>query len=689
MHNILKNEMYTKLNTPTFKGVGYILFSILLFIATLTYDDMQINLLGTIGHYVGSCSLYAVGLGSYLVALYIFFSGYNLIQERPNVNKSAFCALIVSFCFLMTLVDQTFPAVSTFLANKVYTNNIVERGLPSILVTRHNLGGVMAYYLYSDSPLPINALLYAWKAWLFFGSSFVIALFFMQKNVFAKAESIKESRPKKVEKKVSKPIVKKTDVVKKKAVKERPIIAKKTFKSYKLPSPNLLASPKKIALWTLRQGLQEQAVVLEETLKNFNVDAKVVEFKCGPRITSFEIQPAVGVKVQKIKALSNDIALNMQAKSIRIVAPIPGRPVVGVEIPALHPQEVSFKEMLLEYQQGKPLNIPILLGKTVNGKSVITDMAKMPHALIAGATGSGKSVCINAIVMSILLTAPPDKVKLIMIDPKQVELTQYSKLPHMIAPVVSESAGAYAALKWLVAEMGRRYEVLKESSHRNIHSYNKTHEFMPYIVCIIDEFADLMMVSSTDIETPIARIAQMARAVGIHMILATQRPSREVITGIIKANFPTRITFKVSSRVNSQIIIDEVGAETLLGNGDLLFIPPGSSQPMRAQGAFVSDEEINHIISAITSQYMTEYVVPSFDKLAQKKVELEGKDELYDEALKVVMGTKHVSTTLIQRRLKIGYVKAANLMEQLEIQGVVGPADGAKPRKVLLQQTEL
>ncbi len=335
--------------------------------------------------------------------------------------------------------------------------------------------------------------------------------------------------------------------------------------SFKPPSPNLLSPPSsKIDPPTLKKDLTRQAAVLEETLKSFGIEAKVGEINSGPTITSFEVHPSIGVKVQKIKALENDIALNMQAKSIRIVAPIPGKAAVGVEVPAIHPQEVNFKEMLLHYQQKcRKFGIPILLGKAVNGDWVFSDLAKMPHCLIAGATGSGKSVCINTIVISILMNARPEEIKLLMIDPKKVELTQYSQLPHMIAPVITEPHGAYAALQWLVKEMQVRYEILKQLGLRNVGAFNSrkvNQELesslnipippqMPMIVAIVDEFADLMMVSSADIETPIARIAQMARAVGIHLILATQRPSREVITGIIKANIPTRISFKVSSRV--------------------------------------------------------------------------------------------------------------------------------------------
>lgn len=481
--------------------------------------------------------------------------------------------------------------------------------------------------------------------------------------------------------------------------------------SYRIPNPSILSNPaQKVDQPTLKKDLLRQAAVLEETLKSFGIEAKVGEINSGPTITSFEVHPSIGVKVQKIKALENDIALNMQAKSIRIVAPIPGKAAVGVEVPALHPQEVNFKEMLTHYQQkSRKLQIPILLGKAINGDWVFADLTKMPHCLIAGATGSGKSVCVNTIVMSILMNARPDEVKLLMVDPKKVELTQYSRLPHMIAPVITEPHGAYAALQWLVKEMQIRYEILKQLGLRNIGAFNNRKinkelegslsipipEHMPLVVAIIDEFADLMMVSSADIETPIARIAQMARAVGIHLILATQRPSREVITGIIKANIPTRISFKVASRVNSQIVLDDVGAESLLGNGDLLFLPPGSSQLVRAQGAYISDEDINQVIQTICNQSNTNYLIPSFDSFRSLDLNSdsdepkEGKDQLYDQALTIVLASKNASTTFLQRKLKIGYARAASLMDELEANGVIGPQEGARPRRVLSSQPAL
>ncbi len=481
------------------------------------------------------------------------------------------------------------------------------------------------------------------------------------------------------------------------------------FAAYRLPPESLLTVPKKIDQNSLKKDLRKQAEVLEETLQSFGIEAKVGQINCGPTISSFEVHPAIGVKVQKIKTLENDIALNMEAKSIRIIAPIPGKAAVGIEVPNPQPQEVAFLDLLQAYQQSpKKFHIPILLGKAVNGDNVMSDLTKMPHCIIAGATGSGKSVCINTIVISILMNAKPDEIKLVMVDPKKVELTPYSRLPHMLAPVITEPQGACAALNWLVKEMENRYEILKLTGNRNIETFNtrkinadveatlgrEIPKKMPYIVGIIDELADLMMVASHDIETPIARIAQMARAVGIHLILATQRPSREVITGLIKANFPTRISFKVASRVNSQIVLDETGAETLLGNGDMLFLPPGTSHLVRAQGAFIRDEDINAVIKNICEQAPPNYIIESFDRISPSEESLgndgdEPQDNLYQNALDIVLSTGNASTTFLQRKLKIGYARAASLMDMLETRGIVGPAEGSKPRQILASKTAL
>lgn len=471
---------------------------------------------------------------------------------------------------------------------------------------------------------------------------------------------------------------------------------------YNPPPLSFLSDVIKVDQTGHKRELKERAQILEETLASFGIEAKVGCIYSGPTITSFEVHPAIGVKVQKIKALENDIALNMQAKSIRIIAPIPGKAAVGVEVPSLCPQEVGFKEMLLNYYKSEnKCHIPMLLGKTVSGEEVVCDLTKMPHCIIAGATGSGKSVCINTIIMSIVMNLGPDDVKLILVDPKKVELTPFSKLPHLIAPVTTEPADAYNALQWLVKEMQYRYELFKQLGVRNVHAFNRRKidkefegtlemevpEKLYFVVCIIDEFADLMMTSSSDLETPIARIAQMARAVGIHLVLATQRPSREVITGLIKANFPTRISFKVSSRINSQIILDENGAEALLGNGDMLFMPPGTSQLIRCQGVFIRDEDINRVVQDLTSRYPTNYFFESFENYKEETSfddNLDAsKDPLYEKALQIVVETRTASTTFLQRKLKIGYARAASLMDELEQNGIISAQEGSRPRRIL------
>lgn len=471
--------------------------------------------------------------------------------------------------------------------------------------------------------------------------------------------------------------------------------------TYHLPSSHLLAQPKECDPSDIKKELHEKAALLEETLLSFGIEAKVGEIHCGPRITLYEVHPAVGVKVGKIKTLEHDIALNMKAKSIRIIAPIPGKAAVGIEIPNHKSQEVSFRELLEMYhKQSSPHKIPMILGKSVNGDPVITDLTKMPHCIIAGATGSGKSVCINSIIMSILMLMKPDEVRLLMVDPKKVELTPYSHLPHMIAPVITDTYDAAQAMNWLVKEMEYRYELLKQTGQRNIESFNKRTinkeaeeaSLMPipsslfYIVAIVDELADLMMASTQDIETPITRIAQMARAVGIHLILATQRPSREVITGLIKANFPSRISFKVASRINSQIVLDDTGAEVLLGNGDMLILLPGLSHFIRAQGAFIRDDEIQAVVHQIEQQAGPKYLINSFGK-GEKIIDREDSseeelDQLFEEAKDIVLSTGNASTTFLQRKLKIGYARAASIMDQLELQGIIGPQEGAKPRKI-------
>ena len=460
--------------------------------------------------------------------------------------------------------------------------------------------------------------------------------------------------------------------------------------------------------------LMETANKLEQTLKNFGVNVKVTNISCGPSVTRYEIQPEMGVKVSKIVGLTDDIKLNLAAADIRIEAPIPGKAAVGIEVPNKETVMVSFRELIesREFQTAKS-KISFAVGKDISGKTMVTDIAKMPHLLIAGATGSGKSVCINTIIMSILYKAAPDEVKLIMIDPKVVELSVYNGIPHLLIPVVTDPKKASGALNWAVAEMTDRYEKFAEANVREINGYNakvdsievpdgqERPEKMPQIVIIVDELADLMMVASSDVEEAICRLAQLARAAGIHLVIATQRPSVNVITGLIKANMPSRIAFAVTSGTDSRTILDMNGAEKLLGKGDMLFHPQSSPKPVRVQGAFVSDKEVGDVVAYIKEQNGTgsynEEIVQKVDNLqtsgntvtiTEDTGEDDGRDAYFDEAAKIIIDKEKASIGMLQRYLKIGFNRAARIMDQLEEAGIVGPEEGTKPRRVLMTSEE-
>ncbi len=459
--------------------------------------------------------------------------------------------------------------------------------------------------------------------------------------------------------------------------------------------------------------LQGKAKILEEKLKDFNVRGDVVEILPGPVITTFEYRPAPGIKLSKIVGLSDDLALALSAISIRIVAPIPGRDVVGIEIPNDEREVVYLREMIASKAFVTSDSLLTLgLGKDLMGAPVATQMDKMPHLLIAGATGTGKSVGLNAMIISLLYKATPDQVKLIMVDPKRIELSVYNDIPHLITPVVTDMKKATNALFWAVKEMERRYELLELSGLRNIGQYNEMVkeklpeagvkegpedqiaddgvplEVLPYIVVIVDELGDLMMVASKDVEYALTRLAQMARAAGIHLIIATQRPSADVLTGTIKANFPTRISFQVSSKIDGRIIIDQGGAESLLGNGDMLFCPPGTGKLMRIQGAFISEKEIGRITGFLKAQRTPDYneeVTKGEDQDEDKSFDASEYDAKYDEAVALVTKDRQASISYVQRRLRIGYNRAARLIEMMEHEGIVGPQMGSKGREILVK----
>ncbi len=459
---------------------------------------------------------------------------------------------------------------------------------------------------------------------------------------------------------------------------------------YHIPSIDLLEDPPEIPTGEIQSGLISGAKKLEETLSNFGVMARVADIERGPAITRYELEPAAGVAVKKFTSLSDDIALAMKASSIRIVAPIPGKNRVGIEVPNGSAASVYLKEVLCSSSfRSSTSKLTLSLGKDIAGQPMIADLAQMPHLLIAGTTGSGKTVCVNGIIMSIILNASPDEVKFVMIDPKMVELAQYNDIPHLLCPTVTDSKKAAAVLNWVVGEMEGRYKSLAKAGARNILSYNDKGNKMPYIVIIIDELADLMQVAAKGVESSITRLAQLSRAVGIHLILATQRPSVNVITGVIKANFPARISFKVASKIDSRTVLDMNGAEALLGKGDLLFMQPGDAKPTRGQGNFVKDDEINNVI-----QFIKDQQAPSYDDsiLQQQKSGAAGgsdqKDEYYEEAVRLVVETNQASVSILQRRMRLGYTRAARLIDMMEQNGVVGPYAGSKARDVLVDREQ-
>ena len=470
-------------------------------------------------------------------------------------------------------------------------------------------------------------------------------------------------------------------------------VSEESYDNYQLPPITLLNSP--VKKQTITKGdVVEKSKILQSTFNNFGIEVKIVKAIVGPSITQFQILPTPGTKVSKIVNLSNDIALNLAAKDVRIEAPIPGKSLIGIEIPNTVNELVTMKEVFVNDEDNSPLSVA--LGKDVSGESIFTRIDKTPHLLIAGSTGSGKSVCVNTIITSILLKNKPDKVKLIMIDPKMVELSIYDGIPHLLTSVVTDPIKAADVLHKVVLEMENRYREFARARVRNMEGYNKIaakdpdYKELPYIVVIIDELADLMMVSSKEVEESIARIAQKARAAGIHMIIATQRPSVDVITGVIKTNIPSRIAFAVSSSIDSRTILDKSGAETLLGKGDMLYLSADSSKPVRIQGAFLSDEEVEKVVDYVKSQSEAQYdpnMTPSeVSTQGGGSPSADDVDPLYKEVLLFIAKTQKASASLLQRRFKIGYNRAARIIDMLEEDGYIGPVDGSKPRKVFLEK---
>jgi S-DNA-T family DNA segregation ATPase FtsK/SpoIIIE len=478
---------------------------------------------------------------------------------------------------------------------------------------------------------------------------------------------------------------------------------------FKLPPLSLLdETPKSLDDEIQRESLRMNALRLEGKLRDFGVEGEVVEIVPGPVITMYEFKPAPGIKISKVSSLADDLALNMRASNIRIVAPIPGKSAMGIEIPNNKRRLVTLREILSsQVFLNSSYRLSIALGVDIIGQPVVTDLTRMPHLLVAGATGTGKSVSINAMINSLLYKNSPATVRFVMIDPKRIELAPYQDIPHLLHPVVNHPKEATKALRWAVDEMERRYTLLSDRGVRNIDAYNRKvvkekgltepeeagpDDHLPYLVIIIDELADLMMVSSRQVEESLTRLAQMARAAGIHLILATQRPSVDVLTGIIKANFPTRISFQVSSRVDSRTILDSMGAEHLLGDGDMLFLPPGVAKLTRIHGAYVSEDEVKRVTSFLKKQMKPEYDSTIAAEISTQDDEVEEiggeMDEKYHEAVELVMQTGQASISMVQRKLRVGYNRAARMIEAMEKEGIVGPSDGVKPREVFRRREQ-
>ena len=478
---------------------------------------------------------------------------------------------------------------------------------------------------------------------------------------------------------------------------ENPYTPDSVKKNYNIPIDGVLASYENNPYWIIDEETKQASIVLKETLSEFKIEAEVTGIRKGPVVTMFEILPAPGVKLNKIVALQDNIALRLAAQSVRIVAPIPGKHAVGIEVPNKERAVVSFRELIeKDLPQFEKMKIPVVLGKDISGDAQLLDLATTPHLLIAGSTGSGKSVCVNSMILSILYKRSPKDVKMILIDPKIVELKLYNDIPHLLTPVITEPKKAFQALQYCLCEMERRYAMLDHMGVRDISTYNKrikerhiAQEKMPYIVVVIDEFADLMATTGKELETTVARLAAMSRAVGIHLVLATQRPSIDVITGLIKANIPTRIAFMVASKTDSRIIIDQVGSEKLLGKGDMLYASAIDPFPVRIQGTFVTEDEVEKVVECVKSygepEYIDEEIFVEDDEEtgAEPGLFTEGSDPLYDRALEIVVQAGKASASYIQRRLKIGYNRAARLVEEMEARGIVGPANGSKPREII------
>ena len=700
---------------------------------------------GFLGAFLADLLLQGLGLSSYLVPIFLVCGAVQMFRASYEgislARASAYAVLLVSVGILLSVLIDSESArdaggiVGGFLEESILIPLFGR--LSSVLIACFML--LLSIMMLTQYSL-LDLIGHTRKNFALFKKSLVPAINDRVREIKEKNDKRKGENTKKDKKDYTPPaILTKSDapddLVIKKSARKPAAPAPEQFdlpevgEGYKLPPLELLDPPEHEQISIDKETLHANSLILQKKLEDFGVEGEVVAVRPGPVITMYEFKPAPGVKVRRIVMLADDLAMALRAVSVRILAPIPGESVVGIEIPNPRRETVYLREVIeSESYRAADSKITLALGKDIGGVAFSTDLARMPHLLVAGATGTGKSVSINAMILSLLFKASPQDVKFIMVDPKMLELTVYEDIPHQLVPVVTDPKKAAAALFWAMDEMDRRYRLMREKAVRNIDGYNRAveketgnkkdlielteaepmeetpaiggrlskdaplvHGHLPRIVIIIDELADLMMTVGRDIEEYITRLAQKARAAGIHLILATQRPSVDVITGLIKANFPARISFQVTSRIDSRTILDSMGGEKLLGNGDMLFLPPGTARLTRIHGAFVSDREVRKVMNFIKQQGRPNYRTDILE--AKKETEAaaaadEDYDEMYDQAVAIVTETQQASISMIQRRLRVGYNRAARMIEVMERDRVIGPADGAKPREVYAQKIE-
>ncbi len=626
------------------------------------------NFTGLVGAYLASLLFQLLGLTAFLIPLYLLQAGFILLKREFSRRETLFhLLLLLSLALLLGFTGDSRELFGRYPLDGGLIGYLGQALKPYIGVP----GILLLAFLLLIAALSLRFEKFSLPRW--------------PGNIKRKAPS--PARPESPSWNIP-PCSEKKE---KDEEKETFLPIRTSQEGFSPPPLELLETPPPSGRGPSKEVLQRMAQTLAEKLEEFGVKGEVVAVHPGPVITVYEFRPAPGIKINRISALADDLALGLAAESVRIVAPIPGKDVVGIEVSNPEREIVYLREIIAsEAFQRSQSPLTLALGKDISGHPVVTDLARMPHLLIAGATGTGKSVFLHAVILSLIYKSSPEEVRLLLIDPKRIELSVYESIPYLLHPVVLEPRLATKALRWAVAEMERRYALLEESRARNLEAYNQeAEEKLPYIVIIIDELADLMVVASKEVETLLTRLAQMARASGIHLLLATQRPSVDVITGIIKANFPARISFQVSSRTDSRTILDTQGAERLLGAGDMLFLPPGASKLQRIHAAYVSDREVRRVVEFLRAQGEPEYLA-DFETLEEDVEdslfpgEEDSDDELYREAVKIAMQQGKISVYMLQRRLRIGYNRAARLVERMEEEGLVGPSDGVRPRPVLV-----